>query len=412
MVGAASERAASFARHLPGLGWDVSVVTVERGLFHTDAANTPPPVATTRTRSPEPSRMIARLRGGGGGEAGLSDDAVVGGSSGLARQLVREFVYVPDGQALWIPFAARAARAAIREAGSPPVLLTTSVPYSAHLAGRRAARRTGVPWAAEFRDPWAHVDQAIRPRSGARQRVDELLERRVVEAADLVIVTSDSTCERFRERYPREPAAKFAVVRNGFEPAAAAGPAPPRQGPLTLVHAGSVPAHAPIEPLLRGIEAAARREPGSIELHVYSSPERWRNAAQGLEAGWLHLHGLVTPADARAAVARSSAAILICPGDDYDEHVSAKLLEYLGARRPVVAAVSPTSEMAALGRAYGDVRILPDYAAEPVTDAVVALLDEHRAGKLEQPVESERPVTDLTRAEQSRRLADLLCSLV
>ena len=58
MVGPASERAASFARHLPEAGWRPIVVTVKHGLFHRDLRQTPPPVHTLRTRSPEPGRVL------------------------------------------------------------------------------------------------------------------------------------------------------------------------------------------------------------------------------------------------------------------------------------------------------------------------------------------------------------------
>jgi glycosyltransferase involved in cell wall biosynthesis len=415
MVGAASERAASFARHLPGLGWDMRVVTVDGGLFHRDPANEPPPVPVVRTRSAEVSRVVARLRHGSApADSGAVSEGEAAGASGVARRLIRDFVYVPDAQASWIPFAVAGIRRAVAEAPSPSVLLTTSVPYSAHLAGQRAAKRAGVRWAAEFRDPWAHIDPAIRARSRARMALDERLERRVVESADAVIVTSASTRARLIERYPKLPAERFHVVLNGFEPSAGVPSPPAASEPLVLVHAGSVPDHARLEPLLEGIAAAVAGGGGPIVLRVYSPPERWRSAVASLPRSpdWLVLEGMVSPAAVHESIRRSSAAVLISPSETPDEHISAKFLEYLGAGRPVIAAMHDSSEMTELGHRYGDVRVLPEYSADAVAAEVSRLVEQHRAGDLQAPARSGLPIADLTRAAQARVLSEILETLV
>ena len=151
MVGPASERAASFARHLPESGWDPVVVTVKQGLFHSDPRQQQPPVRSLRTRSPEVGRALRTLPGlpGAGSPAddgSVAADGVVRELSGplaldRVRGLVRDYLYLPDALAPWIPFAVAGARRALRIAPAPAVLVSTSVPYSAHLAALAVARR-------------------------------------------------------------------------------------------------------------------------------------------------------------------------------------------------------------------------------------------------------------------------------
>jgi hypothetical protein len=408
MIGAASERIASFARHLPASGWEPIVVTTARGLYHRDLSYAPPPVRTLRTRSPEPSRLFRRRRRSTAATPELVPERSLATTGDRLRRFVRDYVYVPDGQALWIPFAVAGLRRALSIASGPTVLLSTSVPYSAHLAARSLAQRVGVPWIAEFRDPWVHVHQAIRPRAAPRRRIDGLLERRVVASATAVVVTSELTRKDMARRYPSLEE-RFWVVRNGFEPLQSSASPPEADAPLELVHAGTVPPQSPIEPLLLGIDAIARRRPGEIRLIVLGPPARWRQAASAMGgAPWLDVRGAVSPSDARLVSARASANLLVCPGEEYDEHIAAKLMEYFGVRRPVLAIISPSGEMATLSREYGDVRVLSRFDAETVEEQVERLLSDHRRGLLQRTVQPRRRVEDLTRYEQAQRLAAVL----
>lgn len=416
MLGPASQRAASFARHLPAAGWDPVVVTVRRGLYHRDSGQESPHVPTLRTASPEPSRLLATLRGrrdgAGDATAEVVQEVPAGAALGRLRRLVRDYLYVPDGQALWIPFAVAAARRAVRSASQPVVLMSTSVPYSAHLAALRVARSEGVAWVAEFRDPWAGIADSLRPRSGARKWIDAELERRVVESANGVVVTTELTRDAMMHAYPALPPQRIAVVRNGFEPAEDSPSPPGAEEPLRLLYAGSVPDDAPIEPLLRGIGQVAAARPGEVRLRVLAPRERWAAVATAVgDPDWIELAGLVSPEEARLEAGAASANLLLRPGAAHRQFVAAKLLEYLGARRPIVAAVDPQGEMATLGREYGDLRLVPEYGEAAVAAEVERLLGEHRAGVLQRPIEPPGDLNDLTRSAGARRLAMVLDSV-
>jgi hypothetical protein len=79
--------------------------------------------------------------------------ALLGRAMRLTRT-VRDIVAVPDEQALWAAAAALEARRLLSH-GRFDALLTSSFPYSAHLAGLALRRTGGPPWLAELRDPWA-----------------------------------------------------------------------------------------------------------------------------------------------------------------------------------------------------------------------------------------------------------------
>jgi Glycosyl transferase 4-like domain len=417
MIGPASERAASFARHLPDAAWDPIVVTSRLGLFHRDSRNRPPRVRTLRTPAPEPTKLLRALLRRPADRRDAARGAVFEPLGGPAldrlRRLVRGYVYVPDALAMWIPFAVAGARSALRSAPRPAVLMSTSVPFSAHLAALAVARSEGVPWIAEFRDPWSAIDHRIRPRSRARRWIDARLEARVLDAASGVVVTSELTRDEMVRDHPGL-AARCWVVRNGFEPPEGpATPPPGRTMAMELVHAGTVRPEISLEPLLLGIDRVAKVQPGSLRVRIVGPPERWRSAAQGLGTlEWLRLEGVADPATARHAVGAASANILLVPGEVNRQHVAAKLMDYLGARRPVLGLISPTSEMAQLARDYGDLRLVEPYTAPAVSRAVESLLVEHRNGILQRSVDRRRPLSELTRRAQTAKLAAVLESVL
>jgi hypothetical protein len=396
MVGPASERAASFARFLPAHGWKPFIVTVRDGLFHSDASNVPPRARTWRTTSAEPSRLLGRLRRSAPGSEDSDGkvvvrEAVSGRRLAELRHFVRTYLYLPDAQALWVPFAVAATERAVDAADGPVVLLSTAVPFSAHLAALVVARRKRIPWVAEFRDPWAREGDEIRPRPALRKAIEARLERWVTRSASAVLVTSDATRTDMLSAYPELAPDDVWVVKNGFPPFEERGQPPGPEEPMQLLHAGTVPVETDVGPLLRGVRRVADRNPGRIRLQLVGPPGPWEAIAERHEGfEFASVAGLVPPTEARAAMTRSSANIVLVPNAQRNQHVAAKLMEYLGARRPIVGVVSNDSEMAQLGHAYGDMRLVDPYSESNVAETVARLLVEHEAGTLQAAAEGTR----------------------
>jgi glycosyltransferase involved in cell wall biosynthesis len=127
---------------------------------------------------------------------------------------------VPDPQVTWVPGAFVKSLSTIRRERIS-VIYSSSPPNSGNILGLMLKRATRLPWVADFRDPWT---EGIRrkqayDRSGLRRRIEHVLERRVLRAADHVIVTTEKTLEQFLTKYPAIPASKYSVITNGFDAA-------------------------------------------------------------------------------------------------------------------------------------------------------------------------------------------------
>jgi hypothetical protein len=419
LAGVASERAAAFRRHLRRLGWQPVVVTARDGFYHRAADLSVDEDDVVRTANPELSRFLRKMYRGGGdatenravthaGSGTIVTPTVTGRIGSQARRLVRDWLYIPDAQIGWVPFAASAAMNVLAH-HDRAVLYSTSVPFSAHLAALGAWRRTRRPWIAEFRDPWSTSVSPMRSPNGLRTRFDCQLERLIVMRADHVVVTSRSTREEILTAHPGLDPARVSVITNGFEPIAErAVPSP--EAPLLLLYAGTVAAGEDTRPVLSALDAVHARHPGCLRLRVLGPSEPWQHGHG--ERPWLEFGGVVTPAQAREAMAESSALLLLQGHPAYRNVIPGKLFEYVGARRPIVAICPQGAEMEQVLHAHADVRVVRRSRQSDLTAVVEQLLREHQSGEIQRPMVSLSAVAPLRRETQFARLADILARVL
>jgi glycosyltransferase involved in cell wall biosynthesis len=357
-----AKRAYRFARHLPGQGWDVTVLCGRQPPPHyqdpsawsvpdgvrvsadydpawlntlanrlDDGKRSPAPEAQATAERPAPARakpFFARA------------------TSALEEMAIDAVPTEPA--AVHLPHAIRSALRLARQDRASAVW-TTSYPYSSHLIGVALKRALRIPFVADLRDPWTlnfvH-DQKLRPTRWVERRLEAV----VFEHADRVTVTTDALADAYRERYPRH-ARKFVTIRNAFEPREL----PPRdrlRGPTRLVHFGNVYAARSLcgvyEALAR-LRARGALRPGSVVLENYgrlSDEDRARVDA-------LDLHDIVrvmepVPYEQGLAILRS-ADLLLLPAQIVDGadalFLPGKLYDYLLAGAPVLG-LGETSELA------------------------------------------------------------------
>jgi glycosyltransferase involved in cell wall biosynthesis len=241
----------------------------------------------------------------------------------------------------WLPAAARGCAEAIAEQ-RPEALLTSGPPHQVHWLGLWLKRRYGLPWLADFRDPWYPEGWLDRGRGLASWQVGAQ-EAVLVRSADTVIANAPNACKALRDAYPRHRA-KFVTLPNGydreaFEALPAASPARPRGGPLRVVHAGAIYVGRDPRPFLDAVRSLTPRLP--LEVSFFGpAPESGLDLAGEVRArgldGVVTVGGQVSYARALREMAGADVLLLMdTPGRRVG--VPAKLYEYIGAGRPVLA---------------------------------------------------------------------------
>ncbi len=139
----------------------------------------------------------------------------------------------PDLLGPWRRLAGRRALAHIA-AHRPDALASFGMPMSDHLLGLALKRRTGLPWLVHFSDPWA--DNPFHRTTPLEHRINLIMERRVLEHADQVLFTSARTLELVMRKYPVAWRSRAAVLPHAWDLDHFAAPLAPR---------ANVPARAP-----------------------------------------------------------------------------------------------------------------------------------------------------------------------
>jgi glycosyltransferase involved in cell wall biosynthesis len=302
----------------------------------------------------------------------------------------------------------------------PDAILTSGPPHQIHNLGWILKRRFGTPWLADFRDPWVactsrRADHPLKGRWEAKQ------ERTIMRWADVVIANTPNACAALQEAYP-EASAKMVTITNGFDPERFTGPAraiersAPEDGPVTILHPGNIYGARDPRPLLDAIrdfcaERTTKARPIRVLFlgmlkgnpHAAALSSAIQDAGLGSVVSCMEQ---VPYSEALDAMLRSDILLLlISPGQRIG--IPAKLFEFIGAGRPVLAVAEPDGDTAWALREGGLLHRVgaPDDPAD-IKRALKELIHEIEAGKGPRIPDIEN--STFTREKMTRRLAELL----
>jgi glycosyltransferase involved in cell wall biosynthesis len=375
-------RMLSFARHLPRSGWRVRVVAPpEMPWDPVDAALTAQvPAETEYVAVPYPRRL---------------------------PRLVRWAA----PYAVWLPSAWVACRRLVRQL-RPDVVVTSGPPHVVHLLGLWLKRFEALPWVADFRDPW--ISGVVKPPLTLGQRWMRRLERAVLRGADRVIANAPNAGQLFRETYPRE-AEKVITLTNGFDPPPTPRKTVPFTGTVRMLHAGEIYLGRDPLPLLDAIAALKQAMPAApVRLEVMGTVHLPQGdlateiARRGLTAEVLIL-GQLPYQEALQEMTRSDLLVLL-EGPGRRIGVPAKLYEYLGAGRPILALTEPDGDTEQVLRDSGvQHRIAPPKDPVQITQALAELVRDIAAGKT--VVTDPERLRRFTREAIAEKLAEVLAAV-
>jgi glycosyltransferase involved in cell wall biosynthesis len=242
----------------------------------------------------------------------------------------------PDTNRGWISIAAAAARQALLQQEFD-LVLTTSPPPSAHVAGRRIKAESHVPWVADLRDLWSDDRFSTAPRW--RRAIDRRFEQRTLAEADALVTVSEPLASELRQLHPGVPTH---TVLNGFDPDLV-NPGEALPDVMTLTHTGTYHQGRRDPSLLfQAVGNLVRR--GSISrdrfrIRLFVKHEPWLSAMAEKHdvTDLLDLVPWGSFEDALQAQRQSHVLLLLHWGGPREAGVvTAKVFEYLAARRPIL----------------------------------------------------------------------------
>jgi len=364
-------RTYKLAKYLPQHGWKPYVVTTDTNYLYNEDMGLldalPDEVEIHRARHIEPTLRGVRMALGGRDRtfnelktsSGLEEtghnhraDASVSDSSPfgrLYRYLLDTWLQNPDAHWTWGRPAIRMAVDLIKR-HQIPLVYTSAVPFTVHHVGYKL-QSEGVRWIADFRDPAAfcYLLRSSHTRVFARQ---QQLERTALDHADAVVVTGISTALIMTEMYGLEDNYPFHIIPTGLDE--------------SLLHVSRTSTPPPYPYLIFTGEYLVGYGEQFFKLfsQALDNPQVARTGIKALFIGRKDVNGpLLTPLIQKYGLEQHAEVLDHLPQEELYHYLqgakaallisgryaawwrlSAKLIDYIALRKPVVAIVPDPSE--------------------------------------------------------------------
>ena len=250
---------------------------------------------------------------------------------------IRGNFFIPDARKFWVgPSVKFLSELIVKE--QIETIITTGPPHSVHLIGQQLKEKHNVKWVTDFRDPWTSIGYHKKLRlSAVSQKKHKKLERSVLNAADQLIVTSETTKKEF-EQITNKP---IAVITNGYDTGFKGKVDIDKS--FTIAHVGSLLTGRNPENLWRALSQLASENAvfrnelqldflGVVSQDVMESLNRYELMP------YVKLKGYVS--HAQAVRRQQGAQVLLLVEIDSEETagiIPGKIFEYMAAKRPILA---------------------------------------------------------------------------
>jgi len=191
-------RCLKFAKYLREFGWEPVIFTADNAEYPVlDEGNfkdVPEGVTVLKTKIWEPYNFFKFITGKEKEER-IHNVFLEEEKPGFAHKLgiwIRGNIFIPDARKFWIRPSVKLLSKFLKE-NPVDVLFTNGPPHSTHMIAYGVKKNLGIPWHADFQDPWTQVDYFPQLMlSPISKKIHEAMEQRIFSSADKVTICSDT----------------------------------------------------------------------------------------------------------------------------------------------------------------------------------------------------------------------------
>ncbi|MFQ5786351.1 MAG: glycosyltransferase [Thermodesulfobacteriota bacterium] len=292
----------------------------------------------------------------------------------------------PDPYIGWYLYAVKEGLVVIKK---NHIIYSNSYPFTAHLIALRLKEKTGLPWVADFRDPW--VDDSLRRQESInwQERLKGKQESRVMKKADHIITASKNYATFLKGKYPHTRG-KISTIYNGYDWEGCQDNLQKIQDSyLEFVYAGAF--YGPQSPI-RFLEAlGSLLENGSVSIRDIRytiigghGDKSWKKRFQNsLLKDVISDSGFIPNSRVRDKLRKASCLLIHQAPERGDLIVLGKTFEYISTGRPILALVPGQTECLSILRRSGCLfaQADPD-SEEEIKDAILCVYKKWSSGEL------------------------------
>ena len=412
--GAGVQRWLKFVKYLPQKGWDPVIYTPENGEMPVAdpslLKDIPPGITVLKTKIWEPYEWYKKFVGVGSNEKINTGFLTEKKKPGLAEKIsvwIRGNFFIPDARCYWIQPSVRFLSSYLKQ-HKVDAIVSTGPPHSMHLIAMKVASTHGIPWLADFRDPWTNIDYyKDLMLSGKADRKHHQLEKEVITSANRVVVVGNTMKEEFETAYRRN----VDVITNGFDPDDFPPSGKYRKTGFTIAHIGSLVRSRNPDSLWKAISLLRREIPefnseikirltGKVDVAVRTAIE-----ASGLTDITSYVAYL--PHDQVVTEQQNASLQLLLLNNTPNAKgiLTGKLFEYMASGSPILAIGPPDGDAAAV-LAESETGACYDFNdIEGIKNALLSAFRIHQSGEM---TAGKRKLEKWTREALTSKLADIL----
>ncbi len=126
---------------------------------------------------------------------------------------IRGNFFIPDARKFWIKPSVKFLTNYLKN-NPVDAMISSGPPHSMHMIALGLKQRLGIPWLADFRDPWTNIDFYDDLKlSKYADKKHHALEQKVLKNADSVVLVSNGMADDFNKIYHRN----YEVITNGYD---------------------------------------------------------------------------------------------------------------------------------------------------------------------------------------------------
>ena len=417
--GSGVQRWVKFAKYLPEEGWQPVIYTPENpeqlAKDTSLEAEVPEETEVIKTHIIEPYELYKKvLRKSGHSKEAVEVNPVNAQHKSLlqkAAMWVRGNLFRPDPRCLWIRPSVRFLKKYLAE-HPVDLIVSTGPPQSMHLIGLRLARETGLPWIADFRDPWTRIFYFKHLQmTKATERWHEKMEKKVLDEASAVVAVSPLVQQEFQAMTDTP----VELITNGFDECdfegsecteAYGGP----EKNFTFTHTGLFAADGNPTVLWDVLsEKCAKDEQFRKLLKIKLIGKNDEQIIKALEDRGLKdmLEDMGYQPHSAAVQEQRTASVLILPlrkEPEYKAVLPGKLFEYLASFRPVLGIGQTDGAMAMILNETKTGKVIDWEDKEGISEYIEKCWERHLEGRL---TTEGADISRFTRRSTTRQMAGL-----